>query len=267
MSAAERDEALVDALLSKREITPVPNSRLVEVRFHSADPRLAARAANELADAYVELNEEIQLQSTNKTLTWLADETAKQKAKVEASEHQLAEYREAQNELSLDEGQDIVIARLRTLNEAVTRAETTRAQKEALYNQVRHLDPNSEAAASFSAVANDPGVQAARARLVALETDRVRLSQRYGPRHPSMLKIEVAVPTAISQLQTETERAIHQIAARPVRVGPGRGTDAPRGARGAEERGDGAQPQERRIRRARARDAERAAGLPGSAPS
>ena len=211
MSAAARDEALIDAFLSKRQITPMPNGPLVEVGFQSADPELAARAANALADAYVELSREVQLQSTTKTLTWLADETAKQKAQVETGEHRLAEYRETQDALSLDEGQDIVIARLRTLNEAVTRAETTRAQKEVLFNQVRHLDPTSEAAASFPAVANDPGVQAARARLVALETDRARLSQRYGPKHPTMLKIETSIPTATSQLQTEVARAIRSL--------------------------------------------------------
>ena len=211
MSAAARDEALIDAFLSKRHITPVPSSRLVEVRFQSADPELAARAANELAAAYVELSREAQLQSTTQTLTWLADETAKQKAKVETGEHRLAEYRETQDALSLDEGQDIVIARLRTLNEAVTRAETTRAQSEVLFNQVRHLDPTSEAAASFPAVANDPGVQSARARLVALETDRARLSQRYGPKHPTMLKIETDIATSTSQLQTETARAIRSL--------------------------------------------------------
>ena len=211
MSAAERDEALIDAFLSKRQITPMPSSRLVEVGFQSADPELAARVANALADAYVELTREVQLQSTNQTLTWLADETAKQKAQVETGEHRLAEYRETQDALSLDEGQDIVIARLRTLNEAVTRAETTRAQKEVLYNQVRHLDPNSEAATSLPAVANDPGVQAARARLVALETDRVRLSQRYGAKHPTMLKIETDIATATSQLQTEAARAIRSL--------------------------------------------------------
>ena len=211
MSAAARDEALIDAFLSKRQITPMPNGPLVEVGFQSADPELAARAANALADAYVELTREVQLQSTNQTLTWLADETAKQQAKVEASERRLAEYRETQDALSLDEGQDIVIARLRTLNEAVTRVETTRAQKEVLFNQVRHLDPTSEAAASFPAVADDPGVREVRARLVALETDEARLSRRYGAKHPTMLKIETDIATATSQLQTEAARAIRSL--------------------------------------------------------
>ena len=57
MSAAARDEALIDAFLSKRQITPMPNGPLVEVGFQSADPELAARAANALADAYVELSQ------------------------------------------------------------------------------------------------------------------------------------------------------------------------------------------------------------------
>ena len=211
MSAAAQDEALIDAFLSKRQITPMPNGPLVAVGFQSADPELAARAANALADAYVELTREVQLQSTNQTLTWLADETAKQQAKVEASERRLAEYRETQDALSLDEGQDIVIARLRTLNEAVTRVETTRAQKEVLFNQVRHLDPTSEAAASFPAVANEPGVREVRARLVALETDKARLARRYGGKHPTMLKIETDIATATSQLKTEAARAIRSL--------------------------------------------------------
>ena len=98
-------------------------------------------------------------------------------------------------------------ALLATYNEAVIQAATTRAQKGAVHDQVRHLDPNSDEAASFPAVANDPEVRAARAQLVALQADHARSSQRYGVRHPTRVKSEAAVVAAASQLKEEVGRA------------------------------------------------------------
>ena len=53
----------------------------------------------------------------------------------------MTQYRESQNALSLEDRQNIVVSRLNTLNETVTRARTARLQKEALYNQIKGVDP------------------------------------------------------------------------------------------------------------------------------
>ena len=62
-----------------------------------------------------------------------------QKKKVEDSERALAQYREDQNALSLEERQNIVVARLNQLNDAVTKAKMSRVQKETLYDQITTL--------------------------------------------------------------------------------------------------------------------------------
>ncbi len=142
-AAPPSPNALATAILSRVRVTPVPNSHLVNVAFESADPKLAARAVNTLAEEYVRLNLELRLVSTEETLAWLAEELARQKAKVEAAEHGLATYRETQNALSLDGSQDIVTTRLQHLNDALTVAERTRVQKEALYAQIQAMGVNS----------------------------------------------------------------------------------------------------------------------------
>src|SRR6185369_10481837 len=84
----------------------------------------------------VNQNLEFRLQNTDKTLQWLTEEVAKQQNVVQASERMLAEYRENQNALSLEDRQNIIVSRLNSVNDAAARARTNRIQKEALFRQV-----------------------------------------------------------------------------------------------------------------------------------
>ena len=207
-AAPPSPNALATAILARVQVTPVPDSHLVNVSFQSADPELAARAVNVLAEEYVRLNLEIKLASMDETLTWLAEELTKQRATVEAAEYRLATYRETQNALSLDDTQDIVTTRLQQLNNALTVAETTRAQKEALYDQVQALGVNSAAARALPAVMQNPAIRDAKTRLTVLEAERVWLSQRYGARHPEILKIDVGIAAVTRELGEATTLAI-----------------------------------------------------------
>ena len=200
--------AVATAILSRVRVAPVPNSHLVTVAFVSADPELAARAVNVLGEEYVSLNLALRLTSTDETLTWLAEELMRQRAKVEAAEHRLASYRETQNALSLDRSQDIVTTRLQQLNDALTVAETTRAQKEALYNQVQALGVNSAAARALSAVTQNPAVRDVKVRLAALEIELTSVSHRYGAKHPEMVKLAASITTATQELEGAITLAI-----------------------------------------------------------
>ena len=207
-AAPPSPNALAMAILSRVQVTPVPDSHLVNVSFQSADPELAARAVNVLAAEYVRLNLELRLASTDETLTWLAEELTRQRATVEAAEHRLATYRETQNALSLDASQDIVTTRLQHLNDALTVAETTRARKEALYDQVLAVGVNSAAARALPAVMQSAAVQDVRTRLAALEAELTWASQRYGAKHPEMVKLVTSIATATQELEGATMLAI-----------------------------------------------------------
>ena len=207
-AAPPSPNALAMAILSRVQVTPVPDSHLVNVSFQSADPELAARAVNVLAEEYVRLNLEIKLTSTDETLAWLTEELTKQRAAVEAAEHRLATYRETQDALSLDASQDIVTTRLQQLNDALTEAERTRAQKEALYDQVLAVGVNSAAARALPAVMQNAAIQDIKTRLAALETELTWASQRYGARHPEILKIDVGIAAVTRELGEATTLAI-----------------------------------------------------------
>ena len=196
---------------SRIQVSPVTGTRLVDISFTSTDPVFAAAAINAHVETYLQRNLDHRLEAVRQTLGWLSDEVAKQQAAVEASNRALAEYRESQDALSLNSSTDIVTTRLASLNDSVLRAEANRLQWESLHTQVADLDPESDAAVTFPAVAQSPGVIQITARLAQLETDKVRLSGRYLARHPEIVKITSEIASARLQVTTEVRRAIQAI--------------------------------------------------------
>src|SRR5438046_51474 len=106
------ESAFVSAFVSRVSVDPVRGSRLVDVTFQAEDPKFATLAINTLIDEYVDQNLAFKRQTTENMLEWLGKELQTQQQKVEDSERGLAEYRDKENALSLDDKQNIVLARL-----------------------------------------------------------------------------------------------------------------------------------------------------------
>jgi capsular exopolysaccharide synthesis family protein len=196
-----------DAFLGRIQVSPVRGSRLVDVYFVSADPQFAARAVNVLGEEYVNQNLEFRLQNTDKTLQWLTQEVGKQQNVVQASERMLAEYRENQNALSLEDRQNIIVSRLNQVNDAAARARTVRIQKEALYNQVLAAKDRE----SLSTIAANPFVQQLKTRIGELERERVRLAERYGDKHPDLQRVNGQIADAERQMDEEIDKNVQAI--------------------------------------------------------
>ena len=209
-SAAEL--AAIGAFLGGVEIAPVKGTRLVEIAYTSPDPNYAALAANTLAREYVQQNLDLKLANTTNTITWLGEEVGKQRAKVEAAERAMAEYQEGQNAMSLDDRQNIVIARLNSLNDAVTKAKTARLQKEAAYRQLGSVKGDSANADTYPAVAQNTTIQEIKQQLATLNGEKAKLSQRYGPQHPEMERITKQIDNSSARLRAETAKVLESIA-------------------------------------------------------
>ena len=178
-------------------------SQLVDVSFASADPEFAARAANAFADEYVGQNLALKIQNLEKSAEWLTGEVERQAKLVQQSELQLQHYRETQDAGALDSGQNIVVARLNSLNEQLTLARTDRIRKENLYKQLQGAGSNVD---SISAVLNNTQVQNLRSRLNELQQESLRVAERYGEKHPERQRVAAAFASARTQLEDEIKK-------------------------------------------------------------
>lgn len=192
------------ALASRLSAGEVRGSQLVDLTFDSSDPAFAARALNTYAEEYVEQNLSLKVQAIESSAQWLTGEVARQALLVQASERALAQYRERQDAGALDSSQNIVVARLQQLNEALTKARTDRIQKEGVWRQVQAAGQDID---SLSSVIANQMVQQLKTQVGQLQQERVRISDRYGEKHPEFIKNATQLANAERQLEAEIKRA------------------------------------------------------------
>jgi capsular exopolysaccharide synthesis family protein len=204
------ESALVGGFIGRVGVEPVRGTHLVDVTFISEEPKFSADAVNTLIDEYVTENLEVKLRSTQGMLDWLGTELATQQKRVEDSERGLAEYREKENALSLDDKQNIVLSRLNQLNDTATHARSVRVQKESLYNQVKAIAAGTNPDA-IPIIAGNAGVQTARTKLGELQRQKVQLLERYADKHPQVININAQLQDAQKQLDLAIEGAVQSV--------------------------------------------------------
>ncbi len=199
---------VIDRFLGDLGVDAVRFSRLVDVSYRSPDPVLAARVANAVAEGYIQQNLELRSNTTKEASEFLVQQLAEQRKKVEASEQALQGYRERTGSISLEERQNVVVQRLADLNAAVTKANTARIQKEAAYNQVRAALDNPAAIDTIPAILSNTFVQQQKSELALLQRQRAQLSEKLGPNHPDMVKVNTAIQIAETRLQAEVAQIV-----------------------------------------------------------
>jgi capsular exopolysaccharide synthesis family protein len=201
----------IDRFLGGLTITPIRYSRLVDVKYQSPSPRIAAAVANALAKSYIEQNLEFKFLASKEASDWLGERLAEQRQQVEASEQALQHYREQTDAVSLEERQNIVVQKLGDLNSAVTRAKTDRIQKEAAYNQISAVQNDRNALDSIPAILSNAFIQQQKADITELQRQQSALSDNLGPNHPDMRKVTTAIQQAQIKLQAETAKIVQSI--------------------------------------------------------
>lgn len=201
----------IDEFLSGLSIAPVRNSRIVEVRYRSTDPSFAAQAANGLAKAFIQQSMEFRFSASKDAADFLGTQLAEQRKAVEASEMALQSFKERNGAVSVaDSASNIVVARLADLNSALTKAKTERFNKEALYNQLQAAE-GTGSLDSFPAVIGNEYIQKAKAELTDLQRQQAQLAERYGERHPDMVKTKTAIESAEARLKIELSKVVDSV--------------------------------------------------------
>lgn len=210
-SPAEKAAGLVDTLLGRLTVLPVARSQFVDVVIAARDPQLAASIANTVARLYVEQDLEARFEAARSASAWLDSRLTEQRGAVDASEAALQRYREQHRSVPLDDRQNIVVQRLADLNAAVTKAKTDRIQKEELYNQLTALQNDRAAADTFPLILSNAYIQQLKGQIADLQREQAQLAEKYGERHPDMVRVRTALQAAETRLQSEIAKVADSV--------------------------------------------------------
>jgi polysaccharide biosynthesis transport protein len=205
------DTAKINGFLSGLRVLPVPDTRLVDVYYVSTDPRLAAVYVNAVTTHFIQQNAEAKMTASKDVIEWLNERLVDQRRALEASEAALHGYRAKHNVVSMGEQASLSVQKLTEMTAAVTKAKTDRIEKEAMFKQLGAVKNDSSALESFPAVLANPLVQQLRSELMALQRQQAQIAEKFGARHPDLIKAREQVAAADTRLRAEIGKVLTSV--------------------------------------------------------
>jgi succinoglycan biosynthesis transport protein ExoP len=148
---------LTDKLLDNLVVANDQRSYTIKLMYTAADPVMAQRIVNTVADLYLVSQLEAKFEATKRANDWLSVRVADLKNALQASEQAVQVYRE-QNKLNVSDakGTGVTTQQLGELNTQLVMASADRAQKEARLRQFQASVRNGTVAADAPEVLNSP---------------------------------------------------------------------------------------------------------------
>jgi succinoglycan biosynthesis transport protein ExoP len=213
-----RISSLLGSFKGNLRVSLIPNTRIIEIHYVSADKELAPRVVNTLADTYVEQNFKTRFESTMQASDWLSKQLVDLQMICETSQEALVKYQKKHEILGIDEKQNIITAKLDELNKELTSAESARMEKESIYRLVQSGDQDTAAAAATGAdtglgnvSASSSLLQKLREQEADLQIQVAPLSTQFGPSYPKVAQLNSQLKEVSAQILLEMKKVVSRV--------------------------------------------------------
>ena len=207
-SAALSDAELARRIRAKISVETVRGSRLISVTAEDHDPAMAQRLAQAVIDEFFRQSWSQRREDSGSSRALLMAEAKRVGGELKSAEERLQAYREDNRAVSLEERQNIVVERLRELNQQVAAAKSARLAMEEDRRQVsREADSSPELLLNISSIAGLPEIIDLRKEVALQEAHVATLAKRYGSLHPTMIQARGQLEEMRSALKQAIRKA------------------------------------------------------------
>ncbi|MFZ0794470.1 MAG: GumC family protein, partial [Candidatus Korobacteraceae bacterium] len=201
-----REDQLIGAFHSNLGVMPVPNTAIIEIRYSSPDPRLAAEIANTTANTFIEQNIKARFDSTMQAADWLSKQLADLQIKVETSQARLIEYQKQHGIVGTDDKQNLTFEKLNELGKQLTEAQAERIQKESLYQIAKGTNPD-----ALATVLQDPALASLRQQQTQLQIQYAQLRTQLGSEYPKVREVQNQLSEIDKAYQEELQSGVLRV--------------------------------------------------------
>ncbi len=179
---------IADIIKSGIDVQPVKETRVVNILYTDSDPRLARMITDAIVQAYIEETQEIKLSGTQQSLRWMSAKAEQERKKLEESERNLQKYMREHNLVTLENRLAIYPEKLSQFSTELSSAEARRKELEDLRDQIARFSDSPQVLETLPVFRKSATLQSLRDQILKAEQRVQELSQKYGPRHPAMIK-------------------------------------------------------------------------------
>ncbi|HEB87783.1 MAG TPA: hypothetical protein ENI68_12335 [Gammaproteobacteria bacterium] len=187
------------------EITPLINSRIVEVSYYSTNPGIAAFMANRVSEAYIATNLKMVTDPAYSKKIWFDEQLKSLRASLEESQARLTAYQQQEGIVSSGERIDLETSRLQNLADQLVKAQEVTRNAETTLQKLNDVLSSGASLMTFEPVFNNTVVQKVKVEIRDLEGRLVESSSSLGENHPRIVKLKSESRAARNRLNREIQ--------------------------------------------------------------
>jgi polysaccharide biosynthesis transport protein len=199
------EERVLAAYYERLQAFAVDKSRVISIEFQSADPELAPKVANLVAEKYLTFQQVAKQDQARAASKWLSGELEKLRDKVSEAEAKAEEYRAKSNLFVGSNNTSLSNQQLTELNAQVSAARAQKADAEARAGLIRETLRNGQSLES-SDIVNSELIRRLSEQRVTLRAQLAEQSSTLLPQHPRIREMRAQVNDLDQQIRSEGER-------------------------------------------------------------
>src|SRR5262245_60970658 len=194
----------IDTLLGNVDITPVRETRLIDIHYRHQSRDLARKIADTWAEVFKALSLEERYDANKEAASYLDKSVAKYKLKLREAEERLQNYLRANQVIDFGQKESTVTSRYAELNRLLLTAETDRKNTQLAYELSRGLADVS----SLPEIQRDPLVIDLNKKLIDLRQARDQLLVEFTPEWPEVKKVDQQIERVQGELRASQQRIL-----------------------------------------------------------
>jgi uncharacterized protein involved in exopolysaccharide biosynthesis/Mrp family chromosome partitioning ATPase len=199
------EERVLAAYYDRLSVYAVEKSRVIAIEFQSADPKLAARAANAIADKYLAFQQVAKQDQARSAGRWLSRELDNLRGKVSEAEAKVEAFRAKSNLFVGTNNTSLTNQQLTELSSQVSAARAQKADAEVRARLIRDALRAGKLPES-SDIANSDLIRRLSEQRVTLRTQLAEQSSTLLPQHPRIKEMKAQIADLDQQIRFEGEQ-------------------------------------------------------------
>jgi polysaccharide biosynthesis transport protein len=198
---------VIQNVLRRLSIEPVPNSRVIEIAVFSGNPRTAADVANAFAEQYIVDQLDARLEATRAATDWLSGRVEELRDRVQIAEEAVESARAAQ---SFEAGQSLEITQqqLQALNATLSVARNETRTAEATFQRLNAALDDEAEYGSIPEFRTSPVIDRFRTQRTELLAQRAGLLGSVSEEHPAVQRVDTLLAQASQNMRDEAEQIV-----------------------------------------------------------
>jgi len=203
-----RLEPIIDRLQGGVSITPVRDTRLVEIRFRHSDPDMSRKIADQWAEAFIFNTLKSRYEANRDSARFLEKQISDYKIKVREASEKLHNYQRANQFIDFGEkNENMVLKRLSALNSMLLEAEDERKKAQAVYEASKLVKDPGE----LTEIQKDETVINLGKRLTEATQQKNALLVRYTEEWPEVQVVNEQIKHLETELKSQQRRIFASI--------------------------------------------------------